>query len=220
VHARFVKSKETNIKADAATQVVTTQETVTQKDPVYGLARISHRNINNSSYIYDSSAGEGIVAYGIDTGIYVEHSEFEGRAVWGKSFIDGEDDDGNGHGTHTAGTIGGKTYGVAKKVTLVAVKVLNNEGSGSTSNIISGIEWAVNDMKKRGKVGKAVANMSLGGLRTSNSNNAAVKAATDAGLFMAVAAGNSGAPASLYTPASAPSACTVAASDGEDNFAS
>lgn len=201
-------------------QTVKTQELVTQKDPVYNLARISHRDIDNSTYIYDSSAGEGIVAYGIDTGIYVDHSEFEGRATWGKSFVDGEDSDGNGHGTHTAGTLGGVTYGVAKKVSLVSVKVLSNEGSGSASGIISGIEWAVNDMKKRGKAKKAVANMSFGGLRTSNANNQAVKAATDAGLFVAVAAGNSNLPAELYTPASEASACTVAASDGQDNFAS
>lgn len=199
---------------------VNTQEFITQKKPVYNLARISHSDIDNSSYIYDSSAGEGIIAYGIDTGIYVDHSEFEGRATLGKSFIDGEDTDGNGHGTHTAATLGGVTYGVAKKVDLVSVKVLSNEGSGSTSAIISGIEWAVNDMKSRGKVRKAVANMSLGGLRTSNANNAAVKAASDAGLFIAVAAGNSYLPAELYSPASELSACTVAASDADDNFAS
>ena len=199
--------------------MVRTQEYVTQENPVYNLARLSHRQVDNSSYIYDSSAGEGIVAYGIDTGIYSEHSEFEGRATMGKSFVQGEDTDGNGHGTHTAGTIGGVTYGVAKKVTLVGVKVMSNEGSGSTSDIISGIEWAVKDMKSRGKVRKAVANLSLGGLRTSNANNDAVKAATEAGLFVAVAAGNSGLPAELFTPASEPSACTVAASDGDDAFA-
>lgn len=205
---------------DRSIKEVKTQELVTQKNPGYNLARISHSGIDNSSYIYDSSAGEGIVAYGIDTGIYVEHSDFEGRAVLGASFIEGEETDGNGHGTHTAATLGGVTYGVAKKVTLVSVKVLSNEGSGATSGIISGIEWAVNDMKSRGKVHKAVANMSLGGLRTSNANNAAVKAASDAGLFISVAAGNSYLPAELYSPASEPSACTVAASDSEDNFAS
>ena len=200
--------------------MVRTQEFVTQSNPVYNLARLSHRAADNSSYTYDSSAGEGVVAYGIDTGIYAQHAEFQGRAVQAKSFIEGQHADGNGHGTHTAGTIGGATYGVAKRVTLVGVKVLSDEGSGSTSAIISGIEWAVKDMQRRGKVRKAVANLSLGGPRLSNSNNAAVKAATDAGLFVAVAAGNSAMPAEFFTPASEPSACTVAASDGKDQYAS
>jgi subtilisin family serine protease len=202
------------------TQKVTTQEFVTQKNPPWGLARLSHREIDNSSYTYDSSAGEGIVAYSIDTGVYAEHADFEGRATMAKSFVQGEETDGNGHGTHTAGTFGGAKYGVAKKVTIVGVKVLSDEGSGSSSGIISGIEWAVNDMKKRGKARKAVANMSFGGPRTSNANNAAVKAATDAGMFVAVAAGNSKLLAELFTPASEPSACTVAASDASDQFAS
>ena len=192
---------------------------MTQDNPPYGLARLSHRDIDESSYIYDSSAGEGIVAYGIDTGIYIEHSDFGGRAEFGASFIDGQEGDGNGHGTHTAGTFAGTKYGVAKKADIVSVKVLSDEGSGSTSGIISGIDWAVNDMKSRGKVRKAVANLSLGGAR-SEANNQAVKAATEAGLFVAVAAGNDGLPADLYSPASEPTACTVAASDGEDAFAS
>lgn len=199
--------------------MVKTQELVTQESPPYGLARLSHREIDNSTYVYDDSAGEGIVAYGIDTGIYIEHSEFGGRAEFGTSFIEGEESDGNGHGTHTAGTFGGTKYGVAKKVNIVSVKVLSDEGSGATSGIVSGIEWAVNDMKSRGKVRKAVANLSLGGL-LSRANNQAVKAATEAGLFVAVAAGNDGLPAELFSPASEPSACTVAAGDGKDNFAS
>jgi subtilisin family serine protease len=198
--------------------IVTTQSLVTQPDSTWGLSRISHRNPFQLGYPYDSTAGKGMVAYGIDTGIYIKHHEFQGRAVFGHSFVPGQKGDGHGHGTHTAGTIGGVTYGVAKNITLVAVKVLDNSGSGPNSQVISGIEWAVKDMKKRKAVGKAVANLSLAGPRAAVVNRA-VKAATDAGLFMAVAAGNNAEPAAQWSPASAPTACTVGATDIFDEFA-
>jgi hypothetical protein len=84
----------------------------------------------------------GVTAYIIDTGVFVAHPEFEGRARIGKSFSGDGTRDGNGHGTHVAGTIGSKTFGVAKNVSIVAVKVLDNQGSGTTSNVIAGIDWA------------------------------------------------------------------------------
>lgn len=123
--------------------------------------------------------------------------------------------DGNGHGTHVAGTTGGKKYGVAKKTRLYAVKVLSAGGSGSTAGVIKGVEFSVNHAKQNGRIGKAVANMSLGGVR-SQAMNQAVAAAVREGMFMAVAAGNSASPTFTASPASEPSVCTVGASDMQD----
>lgn len=128
-----------------ATRRVKTQAITTQSPAEWGLARISHKAKGSSGYIYDSSAGTGMTAYIIDTGILATHNEFGGRAVMGANFISGETAvDGNGHGTHCAGTIGGSTYGVAKNVSLIGVKVLSSQGSGSNSGVIAGIQWAVN----------------------------------------------------------------------------
>ncbi|KNB07705.1 hypothetical protein FOXG_08795 [Fusarium oxysporum f. sp. lycopersici 4287] len=115
-----------------------------------------------------------------------------------------------GHGTHVAGTIGGKTYGVAKSCQMFAVKVLDKTGSGTMAGVIQGLQWTVKNAKARGVTKKAVINMSLGGYYTAAVNDA-VKAATDAGLTVVVAAGNSDDDASYYSPASAPSAITVGA---------
>ncbi|KAL2166620.1 hypothetical protein VTG60DRAFT_2439 [Thermothelomyces hinnuleus] len=199
--------------------VVTAQALVTQEDVPWGLARISHHELGPTSYVYDDSAGEGTCAYVIDTGIYVDHSEFQGRATWLANFIDSSDTDGAGHGTHVSGTIGGVTYGVAKKTKLFAVKVLNAAGSGTVSSVVAGLEFAASDAPARAASGEcangAVANLSLGGGR-STSINAAAAAAVDAGVFVAVAAGNNNADAQSTSPASEPSVCTVGATDNRD----
>ncbi|EAT81068.1 hypothetical protein HBI56_103670 [Parastagonospora nodorum] len=201
--------------------VVRTSALVTQDNvPSYGLARISSRKNGATSYIYDSSAGAGTYAYIIDTGIRDTHEDFGGRATFGASFVDGEQGgDGNGHGTHVAGTTGGTSYGVAKKTNLIAVKVLGAEGSGSNAGVLAGINYAVKDAQSKGRIGKAVANLSLGGL-FSPMTNAAVTEAVKQGLFLAVAAGNSGLPTITSSPASAPDVCTVGASDKNDAKAS
>ncbi|KAF5722007.1 alkaline protease 1 [Fusarium mundagurra] len=191
----------------------------TQANAPWGLARISKKAADNtgsfgSSYYYDGTAGTGVRVYVIDTGIRTTHTEFGGRAVWGANFITGSPNkDENGHGTHVSGTIAGKTFGVAKLATVVAVKVLDKTGSGTMSGMIQGLNWAVTNAKSRGAAKKSVVNMSVGGAYTA-SVNAAVKAATDAGLTVVVAAGNNGDDASLYSPSSAPSAITVGAVDG------
>lgn len=103
----------------------------TQDNADWGLARLSNSDPGSTTYTYDDSAGEGTCAYVIDTGIYVDHPDFEGRAKFLSNQVDSDDTDGNGHGTHVAGTIGSKTYGVAKKTQLFAVKVLDASGSGT-----------------------------------------------------------------------------------------
>lgn len=127
--------------------------------------------------------------------------------------------DGNGHGTHVAGTIGSSTYGVAKRTNLIGVKVLSSEGSGSNAGVLAGIDWAVQDATQKGRIGKSVLNLSLGGL-LSPMTNQAVTEAVNQGMFLAVAAGNSGLPTITASPASAPAVCTVGATDANDARAS
>ena len=179
---------------------------VTALGSPWGLARISHRDPLHLStftkYSYDPSGGEGVTAYVIDTGINIEHDEFQGRAVWGKTIPKNDvDKDGNGHGTHCAGTVGSRKYGVAKASKLVAVKVLGSNGSGSMSDVVAGVVWAAEQAAAADKAAKAevaatgktkhkgsVANMSLGGGKAPSLDQA-VNAAVDAGLHFAVAAG-------------------------------
>ncbi|KAF5712297.1 endopeptidase K [Fusarium mundagurra] len=187
-----------------------------QASAPWGLARISqvyNRNGVDARYNYDATAGTGATVYILDSGIRTTHKEFGGRAVWGVNFISGSPDtDEFGHGTHVAGIVGGKTYGVAKGCSLYAVKVIDNEGVGTMSNILQGLQWAVNHAKSKGITKKSIINASLGGPYTKIGNDA-VKAATDLGITIVVSAGNDGTDAANYSPASAPSAITVGAID-------
>lgn len=196
--------------------IVTIQ--ATQEDAPWGLARISSASPGGTTYTYDDTAGAGTCSYILDTGISVSHPDFGGRASFAGNFADDNDDDVQGHGTHVAGTVGGTTYGVAKATTLLAVKVLDDSGSGTNAGVIAGMEFVVTDAPSRDCSG-VVVNMSLGG-GFSQSINDAAEAIVEAGIFLAVAAGNSGADASTFSPASAPSACTVGATDSSDGFAS
>ncbi|RYP09743.1 hypothetical protein DL765_008352 [Monosporascus sp. GIB2] len=188
----------------------------TQPNAPWGLASISHRSSNGTSgstYAYDSVAGEGQFAYIIDTGLQTTHEEFEGsRAVLGYNAVDDtEFRDIDGHGTHVAGTICGKTYGVAKKATCVSIKVFNG-GEATTETILEGYQWAVNNITAEGREASSVISMSLGGSK-SEAENSAVEAAFEQGILTIVASGNDDQDASLYSPASAPSAITVGAAD-------
>ncbi|KAJ5426193.1 alkaline serine protease [Penicillium sp. CMV-2018d] len=187
--------------------------------PSWGLPRISSKKPGATDYTYDSTAGEGIVVYGVDTGIDIKHSDFGGRAKWGTNTVDSDNTDGNGHGTHTASTMVGSKFGVAKKATVVAVKVLGADGGGTNSGVIAGMEWAVKDAKSRGATGKSVMNMSLGGAFSRAMNDAAANV-VKSGVFLSVAAGNEAEDASNSSPASAPDVCTVAASTSSDGSAS
>ncbi|KAM7197600.1 cuticle-degrading protease [Rhypophila sp. PSN 637] len=198
--------------------IVTINEYVTQAGVPWGLSRISSRTNGATSYVYDESAGEGTCSYVIDTGIYVNHTQFQGRATWLANFADSQASDGNGHGTHVAGTIGGVDYGVAKKTQLYAVKVLNAGGSGTLSGVIAGMDYVTADVKTRSCPNGTVANMSLGGGRSTAINQAAANM-VKAGVFLAVAAGNSADDTYYYSPASEPTVCTVGASDINDAIA-
>ncbi|KAI9061436.1 hypothetical protein FKP32DRAFT_1613077 [Trametes sanguinea] len=201
----------------------------TQKRAPWGLARISHREKLTfgtfTKYEYDTQGGEGVDVYVIDTGINVNHVEFQGRASWGKTIPANDvDEDGNGHGTHCAGTIASRQYGVAKAAHVIAVKVLGSNGSGTMSDVVGGVVWAANQAKEKAaaaleefkKTGKtshkgSVANMSLGGGK-SKALDDTVNKAVDAGMHFAVAAGNDNRDACNNSPAAAEKAITVGAS--------
>lgn len=191
----------------------------TQSGATWGITRISHTSRTGSGYVYDTSAGEGTCSYIIDTGIYTQHPDFGGRATFLANYADSSNTDGNGHGTHVAGTVGGTTYGVAKKTKLYGVKVLDASGSGTNSGVISGMNFVATDAKTRSCPKGAVANMSLGGGKSTAVNQAAA-ALVRSGVFLAVAAGNSGANAANYSPASESTACTVGATTSSDSVAS
>ncbi|MGR6316435.1 S8 family serine peptidase [Micromonospora soli] len=213
------------IAADPAVAYVEQNRTVsiagTQTNPPsWGLDRIDQRNLPlNSSYTYPNTASN-VRAYIIDTGILFGHNDFGGRAVSGFDAVDGGSaDDCNGHGTHVAGTVGGSSYGVAKGVQLVGVRVLNCQGSGTTAQVVSGIDWVTQNAVK-----PAVANMSLGGSADS-SIDTAVTNSINSGITYAVAAGNGDIfgnrqNACNYSPARVGSAITVGATQNNDAAAS
>ncbi|KAL6872054.1 serine protease [Trichoderma novae-zelandiae] len=192
---------------------------VSQSGAPWGLGRISHKARGSTTYVYDDSAGAGTCAYIIDTGVDATHPDFEGRATFLRTFVSGQNTDGNGHGTHVSGTIGSRTYGVAKKTQIFGVKVLDNSGSGSFSTVIAGMDFVADDAQTRNCPNGAVANMSLGGGFTASVNQAAASLIS-AGVFLAVAAGNDGADARNTSPASEPTVCTVGASTSSDARAS
>lgn len=199
--------------------MVTVDALITQTGAPWGLGRISSRTNGTTTYVYDESAGDGTCAYIIDTGIYIGHSEFGGRATFAANFIDTINDDGYGHGTHVAGTIGGATYGVAKKTKLFAVKVLDSNGFGSASSIIAGMDFVATDSQTRDCPNGSVANASLRS-SVSAAMNAAAKAVVDAGVFFACSAGNSNIDSSNQSPGSEPTVCTVGATQSDDVKAS
>ncbi|MEV8351582.1 S8 family peptidase [Streptomyces niveus] len=205
----------------AVAQVVqdtTVKASATQTNPPsWGLDRIDQANLPlNGSYTYPDSAGSGVTAYVIDTGVRITHVDFGGRASHGYDAIDNDfvADDGNGHGTHVAGTVAGTSYGVAKKAKIVGVRVLNNAGSGTTAQVVAGIDWVTANAVK-----PAVANMSLGG-GANTAIDTAVRNSIASGITYAVAAGNNGLPAANYSPARVSEAITVGATTSTDARAS
>ena len=185
---------------------------VTQEDlPSWGLDRIDQRYSSlDDGYTYPSSGGKGVTAYVIDTGADIDHPDFGGRMSSGIDTVDGDmvAEDCNGHGTHVAGTIGGTEYGVAKKVDLVAVRVLDCAGAGTVEDIVDGVDWVTLNAQK-----PAVANMSLGG-GLNYTLSLAVETSIASGVTYVVAAGNEyGISACMRSPAAVSAAITVGATD-------
>ncbi|WP_208814596.1 S8 family peptidase [Micromonospora echinofusca] len=195
----------------------TTWLATTQLNPPWGLDRIDAASGLNGSYSWVSD-GTGVRAYIIDSGIQTGHQDFGGQAVYGYDAFDGMPpaNDCSGHGTHAAGTVGGTTYGVAKNVLLVAVKVFDCVQPSSMSILISGINWVIAN-HPAGQPGVAT----VGVLGAYNATlNSAVASLVTAGITVAVPAGNSNANACNYSPASAPTLLTVAATASNDSRAS
>jgi subtilisin family serine protease len=201
------------VEPDGIAYAVTTQTGAT-----WGLDRIDQRALPLSSTYTYTGTGSGVTAYIIDTGIETSHSDFGGRASVGVDEIgDGRNGtDCNGHGTHVSGTVGGNTWGVAKAVSLVAVRVLNCSGSGTWSGVVAGIDWVVGNHQS----GPAVSNMSLGGGASATVDDAVNRMIND-GVASAVAAGNGNQggraqDACRYSPARVPNAMTIGATDKTD----
>ncbi|HUQ55604.1 S8 family peptidase [Lentzea sp.] len=197
------------VEQDAEVSVDATQPT---PSALWGLDRLDQiTGRSNGQYVSSGSGARNVHAYVIDTGIRTTHVDFGGRASWGTNASgDGNNTDCNGHGSHVAGTIGGATHGVAKAVRLVAVKVLDCTGSGTTTGVISGVDWVTQNA-----VRPAVANMSLGG-GASAALDAAVEASIASGITYTVAAGNSNRDACTTSPARTPNAITIGATDRDD----
>ncbi|KAL5637456.1 hypothetical protein ACGC1H_004024 [Rhizoctonia solani] len=200
--------------------------TAVQQNAPWGLQRISSNqplpagsraNALAFSYTFNETAGKGVDVYVIDTGINTEHESFEGRATFGFAAQGQPKVDDQGHGTHCAGTIASKDFGVAKAANVIAVKVLGADGSGATSDIIDGIQFAMQSAAASGR--PSVISMSLGG-GVSRGLDAAVTTAVNAGMHVVVAAGNEAADANTSSPARAPAVITVGASTIDDQVAS
>lgn len=192
-----------------------------------GLARINHRNKltpRNMHYVYPPHSGSGVMVYVLDTGVYTQHREFDGRARSGKTFVEHEKDtDLNGHGTHVAGIIASHLYGVAKVAQITSVKVLDRDGHGTASTSIAGIQWAVLDAQRLARqyynFKGGVINLSSGGGGVVLSEIEAVNKAVRAGVHVVVSAGNDDTDACTQSPAAADLAITVAASTINDRRA-
>ncbi|GAA2606880.1 S8 family peptidase [Paractinoplanes durhamensis] len=218
--ARLTARQAARLAADPSVAGVEADQTVriadTQSSAPWGLDRSDQRALPLSdTYTYGPSSG--VTVYVVDTGITVTHQDFGGRAGYGYDAVDGDNvaQDGNGHGTFVAGVAAGSTYGVAKSANIVGVRVLDNNGSGTTAGVIAGIDWVT----ANARAGYSVANLSLGG-GTSTTLDAAVRRSITAGIPYAIAAGNSGVNASTSSPARVTEALTVGATSSTDAKAS
>ncbi|KAF2156984.1 subtilisin-like protein [Myriangium duriaei CBS 260.36] len=205
--------KNKDVAAIEADQIFTSSDVVVQQKSSSALGSISHRELKDLySYVYDSSAGMETFGYVVDSGIKLNHVEFENRAHNGYNAIKLKDFvDSSGHGTHVAGLMGSRTYGVAKNCSLIAVKV-SDRGISSEAFLLDGYQWAVKDILKKRRKARSVINISLAG-PYSKAVNKAVDAAFSKGVSTVVSAGNQHANATKRSPASAHGAITVGSTD-------
>eukprot|EP00117_Sycon_ciliatum_P023610 scpid80089/ scgid4739/ Subtilisin-like protease CPC735_031240 len=192
-----------------------------QSNAAWALSRISANTLdaalNTRSYRYEETGGTGVDVYVVDTGIRLDHVDLQGRARWGTDTIDGVDSprtDELGHGTHVAGIVGGKTFGVAKKVNVVAVKVFDEGGRTSEAAVVDGLRWIAQDFRRTRK--PSIINLSIGGAGHYWTLNRAVKAIIKLGISCVVAAGNSEMDACYYSPAMVSESVTVANTNEND----
>ena len=188
-----------------------------QTNPTWNLDRIDQRpNKLNAKYFHPVNGGKNTNVYIIDSGIDIGHPEFESRATWGGNFIDNNNIDCNNHGTHCAGIVGSKTFGVSKKTNLIAVKVLDCQGGGSFSTVLKGMEFVIAQHRSSNKT--SVINMSLGGPK-SDSIDRALDNLDAAGIHVIVAAGNENSDACNTSPASHTKVVTVGATTKDNKKA-
>ncbi|HYW13426.1 MAG TPA: S8 family peptidase [Longimicrobium sp.] len=220
LNAGQLRAMQNNPNVAFVEQDAVVQSSVVQTGATWGLDRIDQANLPLSTTFSYTSSGLGVTAYIVDTGIRMTHTQFTGRVTSGFDAIDGgAAEDCDGHGTHVAGTVGGTTVGVAKGVSLVAVRVLDCTGSGTNAGVIAGVDFVANSTAR-----PAVANLSLGG-GASTALDASINNAISKGITFVVAAGNGNQggkaqPACNYSPARVPAAITVSATDNTDRKAS
>jgi subtilisin family serine protease len=206
--------------------------TLAQSNPVevqtnvesWGIDRVDQVNLPlNQTYYYDSNGGEGVKVFILDTGIFMEHADFEGRAVFGRNFetIDPGITDYHGHGSHVAGIVGGKTFGVSKKVSLISAKCLSGDGAGWMSEVTRAMDWVLSEYRADSNK-KYIANLSVQSLQQGASLDRSISTAAQAGVIVVVAGGNNspiGRDACTSSPGKNPDAISVGATDVDDSYA-
>jgi len=218
INSPFQKNLMNSVNQKSTAGSNTEQSYYLQSDPIWNLDRIDQRsNVLDDRYFYETSGGENVDVFIVDTGIQVDHFGFSQKVSWGFNGADDVDNDCNGHGTHVAGTVGGTNYGVAKNSHLIAVKVLDCRGSGSFSGVLKGLEFSLKYFMSSKKA--SVVNMSLGGPKSRSLNNA-VSQLVKYGMHVVVAAGNSNQDACDTSPSSEPSVITVGATTEKATLAS